>query len=177
MRKGNKSAISVSQNKNSLSIAPYERNREDTIHLSTSLSLLVTSSGCVRFAQDLGLCPQLISERTLRRLLEKIQQGRGRGRGRGGDEMKNVTATAASYSTNSTSSPTFVSPSSMKPSSTSSTSALQFHKSGLGFCEFIELIATIAIESPEMKNKEIFPTDFSKVFIMYFVRFVLFIFL
>ena len=145
--------------------------------------ITINSSGCVRFAQDLGLCPQLISERTLRRLLEKIQQGRGRGRGRGegggggGDEMKNVTATAASYSTNSTSSTTFVSPSSMKPSSTSSTSALQFRKSGLGFCEFIELIATIAIESTEMKNKEIFPTDFSKVFIMYFVRFVLFIFL
>ena len=117
---------------------------------------------------DFGLCPQLISERTIRQLLEKIQLSRGedRVRGRVRDKMNNASATT-SYSATTTSPTTFVSPSSMKP--TSSSIAMTSHKSGLGFCEFMELIATIATESPAMKDKVNFPTVFSKVQEVYLI--------
>ena len=159
----------ITADKNSLPIAPYERNGQLNNHLSTSSSLLVNLSGCIRLAMDFGLCPQLVSEKIISELLKMIVENREN------DKEKKMSATYISsfhsdFNSTSISNPAhFSSP--FSPSSSSSTFKptisssvdCKSYKSGLGFCEFIELIAAIAVEGLKTEEKNLFPTAFSKV--------------
>ena len=118
---------------------------------------------------DFGLCPQLVSEKIISELLKMILENREN------DNGKKMSATYISsfhsdFNSTSISNPAhFSSP--FSPSSSSSTFKptisssvdCKSYKSGLGFCEFIELIAAIAVEGLKTEEKNLFPTAFSKV--------------
>lgn len=139
--------------KNSLESAPYTQALNST-SFSTSTFLFVSTSNMVRYAYDYSLCPDLVSEKTLRNIIEEMQN-----RGHLG-----LPQTPHSPSPTRFPSPPPSTPFPRKNNSNSNNENLNLKTlKGLSFCDFLEVIATVVLEGLSEQERDIFPTPFSKV--------------